>query len=212
MLTCVPFSLLPPSLLPSLVDPPISDNLHLFSTSDLSAATKVGRAVVFGSLILVGPRTTATTRRAAAALSQRRSFKQELQAGRGSNQKRRRSAGVELTGDDCPLLREALVSVSCLGDGVTVIRFCCCTVEEGYGLLAALLEPVQSDLGYSPFSDRVAATRDGERHESSISWILDALAAADEQHQRTIATPPFNPTTSTAPTMTSLINTVENEI
>jgi len=78
----------------------------------------------FGLLQLVGPRTTKLRERASLALSQRRSYVQQL----GASQATQAANGYTLSS-------ATLVSVSNLDSpsGASVIRFACGEVHDAYG-------------------------------------------------------------------------------
>ena len=120
------------------------ENLDLHDTIGIaSIAEKVGNAAVFGSIVLVGPRTEMLRTRAG-AIMHRQTFKQRREHGDETH----REIGDEST----------LVSVSHLGVGVTVVRFIAYSTEDAYIFLMELLAPLSTGVLsclIPPYSDRV---------------------------------------------------------
>ena len=120
------------------------ENLDLHDTVGIaSIAEKVGNASAFGSIVLVGPRTELLRTRAG-AIMHRQTFKQRREDGDETH----REVGDETS----------LVSVSNLGDGVTVVRFIAYSTEDAYMFLMELLAPLSTGVLSSltpPYSDRV---------------------------------------------------------
>ena len=156
----------------------IQDKLVLLENLDLQASMcgslpeKIGGCVVFGTVIIVGPRTS-QLRSTLQVLKQRQSF---------SNHK---SAVERKLQDDSGGKQEVhvdpLVSLADIPGG-SVLRFSAVTVEDCYCLLALIFSPLEKELNISPspYMERIVPSSLAQRvaqHGSIFHALATALSA-----------------------------------
>ncbi|KAJ1422454.1 UreD urease accessory protein-domain-containing protein [Ochromonadaceae sp. CCMP2298] len=149
------------------------ERLDLRSSEAGSIGSKVGHLTVFGSVVMVGPKTEALRRRLQ-ALQQRQTFHQrraELLGGGADDSPREASAG---------LASPPLVSVSDLDEDSCILRFALHSVEEGYELLAEVLRPLEGVMpGCAPYADRLL--RAGPAPALAASHAVSLLRQYDQE-------------------------------
>lgn len=135
------------------------DNLRLSCGQGGSVASQVGGRAVFGLILLVGSLTAATRKLVDHTYLRRQSFEEHTAA-------LHRDKRVKPECQSGNINSPTSVSVSHLdytvgGDAeslsLSVIRFGASSCEEGYRLLSGILLPLESVLGYRPYSDRMHA-------------------------------------------------------
>eukprot|EP01041_Mallomonas_annulata_P007577 gene7578-15536_t len=145
------------------------ENLELQNTAMGTVADKVGHMGVFGTVLFVGPKTTLTEEmeHSLQSFQCRQSFRQKLTESilhpspplpsTASSASASASAFTtnHVHNNKSNLGTEPLISVSRLAVGVTVLRFATMTTEEAYVLLKNILSPLQMELGFVPYADRI---------------------------------------------------------
>jgi urease accessory protein len=121
------------------------ENLDLQSKSGLTISERIGNCGIFGTVLLVGPRTL-SLRNELSFMKERRSFRAYKSTLLQQQSGRERETGL-------------LVSIADIPGGIygSILRFSADTTEEAYGFLADLLKNFAADikLSPSPFVDRV---------------------------------------------------------
>ena len=136
------------------------DNLDLYNSYDenndiiLSIGDKVGGASIFGSIVLVGPRTQILRERVS-VLMQRQSFQKMKEAVNSTHS----NGADKMKQSFC--YHEPLVSVSTLSSSLIVIRFATASVEDAYILVKEILHPLGKVIGQYPYADKVHTTTEG---------------------------------------------------
>lgn len=118
------------------------DVLVLKDSFDLkgNVTSKVGGAGVFGIIVLIGCKTASVC-----------SLVESLYQGRGS---------FEYILNPSSIIESCEVSVSrltCRSGHALIVRFTATDTEHGYSLLHKLLSPLELELGFKPYSDRLVA-------------------------------------------------------
>jgi hypothetical protein len=157
------------------------ENLNLRPTAAGSITEKVGGMGVFGMLFLIGPKSHYIQKRVETVLAQRQSYEQVKASryfddehtqkrcrfydskaeNRPPRQSKRRDPLVAVSRLRLPFstLRDQTVSSNVApsheDDTMTIVRFCGENVEDVYCLLYNTLKPLENELGYVPFSDRI---------------------------------------------------------
>jgi len=148
----------------------IMENVDLKQTELSTIADKVGgeAIVVFGSLILAGPRTL-TLQNRLSLLKQRQNWNAHRTA-------------LLLQKEDCTTThlrqQEPLVSVSTLEENLMLVRFHAGSVEDSYKLLSELLRPLESEIGISAYADRLNSNANKKRKFG----LFKAFESFDERY------------------------------
>lgn len=119
------------------------DNLALPSSNRVKSS-------IFGTIVIAGPRTKVLDD-TLNALSQRQSF-HEYQLKR----KHTRTTNTSSNANKKDLISEsALASVSTLSGGINLVRFCAQGAEDAFSFLHDTLSPLNQEIGFRPYSDRI---------------------------------------------------------
>lgn len=150
------------------------ENLDLHDSESGSIAAKVGYAGVFGTLILIGPKTLSVRLKADELYYNRDTFDQHVSVVI-KRQKLNSSADKTLnynnsSNHNSSSCRSSSVSVTHLHYGassstqssssasscvMSVVRIIAPNAEEGYNLMSNILSPLVDELGYLPYFDRI---------------------------------------------------------
>ena len=167
-----------------LLQNPLKSQDNEESSDELTIEDKVGGQGVFGTLLLLGPRTYETRGYIDTLYHSRQTFEEHV---KHTSADRKRSRPEESIPTETPSTRHSCssgnssssrsssstthVSVSHLHYGLSsnnslhkaqyctlsVVRFAAPTTEDAYGVLARLLAPLEGELGFRPYADRLHA-------------------------------------------------------
>lgn len=123
----------------------LCENLDLEASSNISVADKLGNAIIFGILVLIGPKTV-TLRNRLKIFTERQSFHQRRDEINAITQHRHEPSSF--------FYKEPLVSVSNLSEDLTVVRFASGCIDDVYKIIIETLSPLESMLNYIPYADK----------------------------------------------------------
>jgi urease accessory protein UreH len=155
------------------------DNLELANTPYASIAEKVGHALVYGTLLLIGSRTSHLRSRLQ-ILKQRQSYEEYASSSISSSHQ-------QINFD----LSDPMVAVSILHEEMMVIRFFANNLDDSYQLVAEMLQLPSSSraedhgiLDARVFENRLHGGRTASDRASMRSSVIRSLRAYDEEQEK----------------------------